>query len=124
MGRCDTSLCGVLRDEVEIVLSVVLRIFNNVPINQSSRWRIYHLAISVFCKKALVDPFVNDDYSDVWLGSLPVVDFFNGFVELSYLFLKHRSSLRVSNTISEKNYVLREFPIMVCIGIKTISKGL
>ena len=123
MSWCDTSLCGVLRDEVEIVLSVVGRVFN-VPINQSSRWRIYRFARFVFGKKALVYPFVNDDYSDVWLASLPVVHCINGLVELSYLFLKHRSSLRVSNTISEKNNVLREFPIMVCIGIKTVSKRL
>ena len=124
VGGSDTSLCGVLRDEVEIVLGVVFRVLNNVLINQGSRRRVDHFALVVLGEKALVDPFVDNDDSDVRLGCLLVVHVSNSFIKLANLFLKHSSSLRVSNTVSEKNDVLRQLSIVVRISLKSILEGL
>ena len=113
MSRRDATLCGVLRDQVEVVLSVVVRVLNEVLVDQSSRWRIDHSALGVLGEKALTDSLVDDHHSDVRLAGLLVVHVFYGFIELTDFLLEHSSSLGVANTVSENNDVSWHLSIVV-----------
>ena len=89
MSRNDTSLCSLLRYEIEIVLNVGILGFYNIGVNQAASWRILQILATVLNKESLTDLFVHENSSEVWLLGNLIIEFINCLSKLIDLNFHH-----------------------------------
>lgn len=112
MSGRDTSLSGELRDQEEIKALVVVRVFNQLRVDNGARLWVLGFMTAIFHEHSLVDSLVDHDESNLWR------------TQVVELLLKHGSQLldlvvndllphSVSNSIPEDDDLFRILTIQL-----------
>ena len=100
MNWSNTSLSGLLWHQVEVELLITIVVLDQLRVDDASRLRVVSLTISTSDEHSLVDSLVHDNKSDWrWTTDL-VVEWLEGFLELSNLLLNDLVSHLGTDSIS------------------------
>lgn len=83
-------------------------------VNDAAAWRVYRPAILlVHHEEALIDPFVDENHSNLWLLSHFVVERLDCLLELLNLESENLLTLGITNTVTVDDQVCGELTLVV-----------
>jgi len=103
MNWGDTSLSGLLWNQIEVELISSIVVLDELGVNNTSWLRILSFSISTCNKHSLVDSFVHNDQSDWRWSTDLVVERFESFFELANFLLNNLVSHLSTDTIPVDN---------------------
>lgn len=113
MNWGDTSLSGLLWNQIEVELLSSVVVLYELGVNDTTWLRVVSLSVPTSNEHSLVDSLVDNDQSDWWWAADLIVERFESFLELSNFLLNNLVSHLSTDTIPVDNNLGWLFTIMV-----------
>ena len=113
MNWGDTSLSGLLWNQIEVELLSSVVVLYELGVNDTTWLRVVSLSVPTSNEYSLVDSLVDNDQSDWWWATDLIVERFESFLELSNFLLNNLVSHLSTDTIPVDNNLGWLFTIMV-----------